>query len=88
MGKQHFLMVTLLALSAAFFGVTPSHSSSAQVSVHTQHNDNGRTGANLNETILNTSSVRAGTFGKLFSMPVDGAVYAQPLYVPNVTVPN
>jgi hypothetical protein len=60
----------------------------AQVSVLTQHNDNSRTGANLNETILNTSNVNVSTFGKLFVMPVDGFVYAQPLYMPGVNMPN
>lgn len=60
----------------------------AQVSVLTQHNDNSRTGANLNETILNTSNVNVSTFGKLFGMPVDGFVYAQPLYMPSVNMPN
>jgi PQQ enzyme repeat len=53
----------------------------AQIRVLTQHNDNSRTGANLNETILNTSNVKPSTFGKLFTMPVDGFVYAQPLYM-------
>src|SRR5215510_12799266 len=60
----------------------------AQVSVLTQHNDNARTGANLNETILNVSNVTVNQFGKLFSRSVDGQIYAQPLYVPNVNIPN
>jgi hypothetical protein len=60
----------------------------AQVSVLTQHNDNFRSGDNLNETILNTSNVNASQFGKLFSRRVDGQIYAQPLYVPDVTIPN
>ncbi len=61
---------------------------SAQVSVLTQHNDNARTGANLNETTLNVSKVTVNQFGKLFSRSVDGQMYAQPLYVPNVNIPN
>jgi hypothetical protein len=56
------------------------------VSVVTQHNDNARTGLNTSETILNTSNVNATQFGKLFALPVDGLVYAQPLYVPSVTM--
>jgi hypothetical protein len=38
-------------------------------------------GANLGETILNTTNVSASTFGLVFKLPVVGSVYAQPLYV-------
>lgn len=58
------------------------------VAVTTHHNDFNRTGANLNETVLNTSNVNASAFGKLFSRSVDGQIYAQPLYVPNVSIPG
>ena len=61
-------------------------SASGQVSVLTQHNDNSRSGANLNETILNTANVNIGSFGKLFSVNVDGYIFAQPLYVPNLSI--
>ena len=57
-----------------------------QVAVTTHHNDNGRTGQNLTEPVLNTSNVNVNTFGKLFSRAVDGQIYAQPLYVPGLSV--
>ncbi|MFN6465945.1 MAG: Calx-beta domain-containing protein [Nostoc sp. DedVER02] len=56
--------------------------------VTTQHNNNNRTGADLNEQLLNTSNVNADQFGKLFSRPVDGSIYAQPLYLANINIPN
>lgn len=58
------------------------------VAVLTQHNDAARTGANLSETTLNTANVNAAQFGKLFARPVDGDIYAQPLYVPNLAIPG
>ena len=57
-----------------------------QASVLTQHNDIGRTGQNTQETILNTTNVNVNQFGLLFNLPVQGQVYAQPLYVPKVTI--
>ncbi len=64
-----------------------SHTGNGFAGVFTQHNDVSRTGQNLNETALTTAAVSAaGGFGKKFSQPVDGFIYAQPLYVPNVTI--
>jgi hypothetical protein len=59
---------------------------SAQVNVVTQHNDIARTGQNLNETILTPATLTSGNFGKLFSVTVDGQLYAQPLYVSNLSI--
>jgi hypothetical protein len=59
----------------------------AQTPVLTQHNDNARNGQNASETVLNTSNVNVNQFGKLFAMPSDGQVYAQPLYVPRRMAP-
>jgi hypothetical protein len=56
--------------------------------VATYHNDNARTGQNTLETALTPSNVNAAQFGKLYSFPVDGYVYAQPLYVPQVAIPG
>ncbi|HUO06680.1 MAG TPA: choice-of-anchor D domain-containing protein [Candidatus Binataceae bacterium] len=52
------------------------------------HNDNQRTGQNLNETVLTPAGLNAATFGLLFTDSVDGQIYTQPLYVPNVTIPS
>jgi len=59
-----------------------------QTWVTTYHNDIGRTGLNSQEQILKPSNVSPNTFGLLFSLQVDGQVYAQPLYVPNVSIPH
>jgi hypothetical protein len=54
--------------------------------VFTQHNDNARTGAVLDEVVLDTHSVKASTFGRVARLPLRGSLYAQPLYVPAVAV--
>jgi len=71
----------------------PTQTASASIAVtdlagvFTYHNDVARTGQNLQEYALNTTNVADPTaFGKLFSCPVDAAVYAQPLYVANLAI--
>jgi outer membrane protein assembly factor BamB len=63
-------------------GTTPNNS------VTTYHNDNARTGLNPSETTLTPANVNPSSFGKLFVIPVDGKVDAQPLYLPNLSIPN
>ena len=58
----------------------------AQVNVLTRNYNNQRTGANLSETILNSSNVNSSQFGKLFMLPVDDQVYAGILYVSNLAI--
>ncbi|MGB6962850.1 MAG: fibronectin type III domain-containing protein [Candidatus Acidiferrum sp.] len=54
--------------------------------VATYHNNLSRDGTNTREFALTKSNVTAGSFGKLFSCAVDGEVYAQPLWVPNLAI--
>ena len=56
--------------------------------VLTWHNDNARTGAYLAEKILTPQKVNPKTFGKLFSIRVDGKVDAEPLYVYQLEISN
>jgi hypothetical protein len=74
--KSRLALFVLLAGSLSF----------AQVSVTTNRNSNYRDGQNLNESILTPTNVNVSGFGKLFSQPVDGYVYAQPLYVSGLTI--
>ena len=80
--------VTITATSKA--DVTKSASATLGVTnlagVFTYHNDLSRDGANTQEYALNTSNVATATFGKLFSCTMDGAVYAQPLWMANLTI--
>jgi hypothetical protein len=63
-----------------------SGATGSSIDVVTYHNDIARTGQNLNETVLTTANVGSATFGKLRSLPVDGKVDAQPLYLGQLAV--
>ncbi len=64
----------------------PVGASSSFEGVLTWHNDNQRTGHNTSETVLSLNNVKSATFGKLFVIPTDGLVDAQPLYASNINV--
>src|SRR5262249_16364056 len=64
----------------------PSTTTSS-VDVITYHYDNGRSGQNLNESILTPANVNITKFGKLGTFAVDGKVDAQPLYLSSVSIP-
>src|SRR6516162_8060102 len=71
-----------IALFVALFTAIPCFTQD----VLTYHNNNARTGLNNKETILTTSNVNSATFGKLFTLPADGLVDAEPLYLSAVSI--
>src|ERR1700687_265790 len=54
--------------------------------VSTAEYDINRTGAYVSEVTLTPQNVGGGTFGFKWSYPVDGCVYAHPLYAPQVSI--
>ncbi|MGA8288631.1 MAG: chitobiase/beta-hexosaminidase C-terminal domain-containing protein, partial [Acidobacteriaceae bacterium] len=56
------------------------------ITVPTWRYDLTHSGENTQETALTTANVNVNSFGKLFILTVDGTVYAQPLYVPGLTM--
>jgi hypothetical protein len=54
--------------------------------VLTYHNDDTRDGAFTQETTLTTANVNSTHFGKIAAYAVDGQIYAQPLYLPAVSI--
>lgn len=75
------VLAILCAPTAILLAQTPT-----PVTVPTWQYDLAHSGANTQETALTPANVNVNTFGKLFPLPVDGSVYAQPLYVPGLTM--
>ena len=67
------------------FAVAVFHPAYAQ-DVLTGGYDAARTNADLNETSLTPGTVNPAQFGRLFLLPADGQIYAQPLYQRNLTI--
>jgi len=79
---MELLVPGFAAISFTFFA------SVCSAQVLTSQYDNQRTGATLTERILTPQNVNATQFGKLGAFKVDGAVYAQPLYLPALDLPG
>jgi hypothetical protein len=77
-----------VAVFLAIFAMSmlPCAARAQSTAVLTGQYNNYRTGATLAETTLTPSNVTPPTFGFLFSQPVDANIFAQPLYVPGVTI--
>ncbi|MEO7020237.1 MAG: hypothetical protein ABI234_08820 [Ktedonobacteraceae bacterium] len=74
------------SIHTVFASTHAQNTTNGNVPVLTYKYDNQRTGENTNETHLNVANVNSKQFGRLISYPVDGQIYAQPLYVPNVKI--
>jgi hypothetical protein len=78
------LISTAISLSCGFGGGA-SRAFTQDVHVLTYHNNTFRTGLNT-ETTLTPSNVNSASFGKLFTLSVDGLVDAEPLYLSAVPI--
>ena len=78
-GRLRGVWASLLSAALVLAGLTLSGAAVADVG--TIAHDSLRSGWDKNEPGLSPSSVASSNFGKLFSAPVDGQVYAQPLVV-------
>src|SRR3954447_23342076 len=78
---------TVLLFTLGFSVVVPRMVfAGTPVAVTTYKYDNQRSGANVHETILTPANVNAQQFGRLFTYNLLSKIYAQPLYVPNVSI--
>src|SRR5262245_42396665 len=77
---------SILATSVILAAGSSPRAAGGQVT--TSQYDNARTSATTVERVLTPANVNAARFGKLFTLNVDGDVYAQPLYLPRVSVPG
>ncbi|HVH70681.1 MAG TPA: pyrrolo-quinoline quinone [Candidatus Dormibacteraeota bacterium] len=79
---------TRRAIQAAIAVVLASSADLECAQIATSQYNNMRTGATLDEKVLTPQNVNVKQFGKTGAFKVDGAVYAQPLFVPNVEIPG
>ena len=91
-GRAALVLASLASMSArnsAPGALSPKPANTpGRVHVLAANYGNDRTNANLQENKLNIANVAPGRFGKLGSFPVDGQVYAQPLYVSSLAIPG
>jgi len=73
-----------LQSAPASYAITVQHLSD----VLTYHNDNARTGAQTAESTLTPANVNPTQFGKLFTYSVDSYLFANPLYIGGLGMPD
>jgi hypothetical protein len=81
-------MGMLSSRSRFLFAICVPIALQAQFPVVMNRYDPSGTAADPREKVLNAANVTPAGFGKLYSYYVDGAVYGQPLYLPNVSTPG
>jgi len=74
---KRIALLSLLAIASSAF---------AQQDVLTYHNNNSRNGLNNKETKLTLTNVNQAMFGKLFTLPTDGIVDAEPLFISSLSI--
>jgi hypothetical protein len=83
-GSAALVLLSIVATA----GPAVATSTPGPINIVTFHNDNTRSGLNPHETNLLPANVNVSSFGKLFSYPVDGYLYAEPLYVSQLPIPG
>jgi PQQ-like domain len=81
-----FAMVAILSVS--FRASKSANQQPGALRITTWQNDNAHTGQYLEEIVLTPLNVTSTKFGKLGSYPVDGQIYAQPLYWQSLDIPK
>src|ERR1700733_1924045 len=82
------LVRAIRSLAALAVSLALAVAANAAPSILQRGYDPGVSGATLVETTLNTSNVLPGKFGLIYTLPVDDAIFAQPLYVPDRAIPS
>ncbi|MBD5653675.1 MAG: hypothetical protein IAI50_00660, partial [Candidatus Eremiobacteraeota bacterium] len=81
-------MKSTVSLAAALFvaATAPALAAGAPDGTYTYHYDNGRTGWNRTEKVLDVANVGSKRFGLIGNLATDSVVYAEPLFVPGVRI--
>ncbi len=83
---QHTVAATPTSYPSLTVTTTITIINTSAGAVLTYHNDDTRDGAFTQESVLTTGNVNSTQFGKIAAYTVDGQIYAQPLYLPAVTI--
>jgi hypothetical protein len=82
------MCASFVALATIVFVSGAGAQTATPVNIPIWRFDNANSGMNLQERLLTPANVNSTSFGKLFSYAVDGYIYAQPLYMSGLTMPN